>query len=257
MLIDWFTVAAQVVNFLILVWLLKRFLYRPILNAIDAREKRIAAQVAQAAAARSEAEAQRAKYEASNRELNAEREELMAAARKAANDERAALLQKAREENAKLRERLAAELVEQRDQITRTVGLRLENDLLDTVRRLVTDLSDRDLEEAILDAFVRRLHSLSDADRERLRVALATPGSPISVTLRTAFELSPSQRTAIEAALKEVVPGMGPLRYERASTLIGGAELVAGGYRLDWNMDGYLRDLHRKVDVALSAAAES
>ena len=42
MLIDWFTVGAQVVNFLILVWLLKRFLYRPILDAIDAREKRIA-----------------------------------------------------------------------------------------------------------------------------------------------------------------------------------------------------------------------
>jgi hypothetical protein len=42
MLIDWFTVGAQIVNFLILVWLLKHFLYKPILNAIDAREKRIA-----------------------------------------------------------------------------------------------------------------------------------------------------------------------------------------------------------------------
>ena len=48
MLIDWFTVIAQVINFLILVWLLKRFLYRPILNAIDAREKRIAAKIADA-----------------------------------------------------------------------------------------------------------------------------------------------------------------------------------------------------------------
>jgi F-type H+-transporting ATPase subunit b len=37
MLIDWFTVGAQVLNFLILVWLLKRFLYGPILDAIDAR----------------------------------------------------------------------------------------------------------------------------------------------------------------------------------------------------------------------------
>jgi F-type H+-transporting ATPase subunit b len=44
MLIDWFTVAAQIVNFLILVWLLKHFLYKPILDAIDAREKRIAAE---------------------------------------------------------------------------------------------------------------------------------------------------------------------------------------------------------------------
>jgi F-type H+-transporting ATPase subunit b len=39
MLIDWFTVAAQAINFLILVWLLKRFLYKPVLNAVDAREK--------------------------------------------------------------------------------------------------------------------------------------------------------------------------------------------------------------------------
>ena len=37
MLIDWFTVGAQALNFIILVWLLKRFLYKPILDAIDAR----------------------------------------------------------------------------------------------------------------------------------------------------------------------------------------------------------------------------
>ena len=43
MLIDWFTVGAQGINFVILVWLLKHFLYKPILGAIDAREKHIAA----------------------------------------------------------------------------------------------------------------------------------------------------------------------------------------------------------------------
>ncbi len=48
MLIDWFTVGAQALNFLILVWLMKRFLYKPILNAIDAREKKIAAELADA-----------------------------------------------------------------------------------------------------------------------------------------------------------------------------------------------------------------
>ena len=51
MLIDWFTVAAQALNFLILVWLMKRFLYKPILNAIDAREKLIAKELADADAA--------------------------------------------------------------------------------------------------------------------------------------------------------------------------------------------------------------
>ena len=47
MLIDWFTIIAQALNFLILAWLLKRFLYRPVLNALDEREKLIASELAQ------------------------------------------------------------------------------------------------------------------------------------------------------------------------------------------------------------------
>ena len=60
MLIDWFTVGAQVLNFVVLVWLMKRFLYRPILDAIDAREKRVAAELADADARRAEAGRERA-----------------------------------------------------------------------------------------------------------------------------------------------------------------------------------------------------
>ncbi|MEQ8493043.1 MAG: F0F1 ATP synthase subunit B, partial [Gammaproteobacteria bacterium] len=48
MLIDWFTVAAQAINFLVLVWLLKRYLYRPILAAVDAREARVMARLTEA-----------------------------------------------------------------------------------------------------------------------------------------------------------------------------------------------------------------
>ena len=59
MLIDWFTVGAQALNFIILVWLLKRFLYKPILNAVDAREQRIAAELADADAKRAEAKKER------------------------------------------------------------------------------------------------------------------------------------------------------------------------------------------------------
>ena len=45
MLIDWFTVGAQTLNFVILVWLMKRYLYKPVLDAIDAREQRIASEL--------------------------------------------------------------------------------------------------------------------------------------------------------------------------------------------------------------------
>ena len=58
MLIDWFTVAAQVLNFLILVWLMKRFLYQPVLNAIAAREAKIAAELKDAADTKAKAHQQ-------------------------------------------------------------------------------------------------------------------------------------------------------------------------------------------------------
>ena len=77
MLIDWFTVSAQVVNFLILVWLLKRFLYKPILHAIDAREKRIAAELADADAKMSEAQQERDEFQHKNEAFDQQRSALL------------------------------------------------------------------------------------------------------------------------------------------------------------------------------------
>ena len=73
MLIDWFTVGAQVINFVILVWLMKRFLYKPILNAIDAREQRIAAELADAEAKRAEAQKERDEFEHKNEDFDRQR----------------------------------------------------------------------------------------------------------------------------------------------------------------------------------------
>jgi len=73
MLIDWFTVGAQTLNFLILVWLMKRFLYKPIIDAIDAREKRIAAELADADAKRAEAQKERDEFQHKNEEFDRQR----------------------------------------------------------------------------------------------------------------------------------------------------------------------------------------
>jgi F-type H+-transporting ATPase subunit b len=77
MLIDWFTVGAQALNFLILMWLLKRFLYHPILAAIDAREQRIAAQLADAEAKEAEANKERDEFLQKNVTFDKERAALL------------------------------------------------------------------------------------------------------------------------------------------------------------------------------------
>src|SRR5450631_3657146 len=103
MLIDWFTVGAQILNFLVLVWLLKRFLYKPILNAIESREKRIAAELAAAAATMSAAEAKRDEFSKKSAALDDERSAILAQVTKAATAEGKRLLDEAGETAEHLR----------------------------------------------------------------------------------------------------------------------------------------------------------
>ena len=72
MLVDWFTVGAQLLNFILLVWLMKRFLYQPVLDAIAAREQKIAAQLADAAATKTEAHQQQEEFQAKNQQFDAQ-----------------------------------------------------------------------------------------------------------------------------------------------------------------------------------------
>src|ERR1700691_3995140 len=110
MLIDWFTVIAQAGNFLILVWLLKHFLYKPVLAAIDAREAKIAATLKEADAKKAEAQVERDNFKTQNDVLEANRAELLRKAADEANAERQRLLDGARQDAAALRSKPEATL---------------------------------------------------------------------------------------------------------------------------------------------------
>ena len=103
MLIDWFTVVAQTVNFLVLVWLLKRFFYRPILNAIDAREQRIAAALAEADAKKLAGDQEREEFQRKTHELEQPCAAILSQALDEAQAERQRLIAAAHEDAAKWR----------------------------------------------------------------------------------------------------------------------------------------------------------
>jgi len=96
-LFDWFTVGAQALNFLILVWLLKRLLYKPILAAIDTREQRIARELADAADRQTKADQQRDEFVRKIEEFDRQRAALLTQATAAANAESQRLIGVARQ----------------------------------------------------------------------------------------------------------------------------------------------------------------
>ena len=155
MLIDWFTVGAQALNFIILVWLLKRFLYKPILNAIDAREKKIAAELADADAKRTQAQRERDEFEHKNQEFDQQRAALLTKATDEASTERQRLLENARQEaealGAKRREALRTDA----KAINQAIAQRIQQEVFEIARKALSDLAAESLEERMCEAFIR------------------------------------------------------------------------------------------------------
>jgi F-type H+-transporting ATPase subunit b len=245
MLIDWFTVGAQALNFVVLVWLLKRFLYQPVLDAIAIRERRIAQQIADATALKLDAQAQRLAFDQKSQAFDLERAGLLDAATQEAEAERARLMAIARkaadEVAAKRQEAIHNEAVQWQQSLAE--GTRRE--VFEITRRVLADLATADLEERLAQVFVRRLTELDGPARDRLCAALTAPGA--HAVVRSASALPWPARTAIEVAVKSCGVTDAVIEFTTAPDLVCGIELICAGEKLAWSIDQYLGTLERTV----------
>jgi F-type H+-transporting ATPase subunit b len=240
MLIDWFTVAAQVINFLILVWLLKRFLYKPVLTAIDAREKRIADQLQEAEKKKADALKEQAEFQHKNEDLEQHRVALLADASSAAKAEREKLLAAARKDAQALQAKLEKASYDEVGSLNGKVGAFVQKEVFSIARKALTDLSDTSLEDRITDVFVRRLHEMSDKQRDELKQTFGSTKTPV---VRSAFDLPERQKAAVETALKPLIGENTKIDFETKPELIGGMELISNGQKIAWSISDYLGDL--------------
>lgn len=255
MLIDWFTVGAQVLNFLILVWLLKHFLYRPILDAIDAREQRIASELADADARKAEAGQERTAFEQKNATFDKERASLLRQAQEDANAERQRLLVVARDEASALRARRQDSLQTEAQELHQEISSRAQQEVFAIARKALDELADTTLEERMAAVFVKRLQALNDDEKQKLAIALNTAGVPIVV--RSTFDLSVAQQAAIEASVRDFLGADAGLVFETAPDLVSGIELRTDGRKLAWSIAEYLTELERSVGELLKAKASA
>lgn len=245
MLLDWFTVGAQTLNFLVLVWLMKRFLYKPILDAIDAREKRIALALTDAALKQVAAQKERVEFHQKNEDFDRQRNELLERATDEAKAERQRLLAEARQVADTLRAKKHDALTSELQTLHQSIARRSREEVLAIAQKVLTDLAGLSLEDRMGAVFTRRLRELDDEARSGLANALKT--SSKSVRVRSAFELPTAQRAAIQGALNETFACDIQIQFEIAPDLIGGIELTANGWKVAWNIADFLASLERRI----------
>ena len=255
MLIDWFTVGAQALNFVVLVWLMKRFLYRPVLDAIAAREKRIADQIADAAVKETKAASERKTFEDKNAAFDQQRADLVAKATADANAEGLHLAEQARKAADVLAAQRLKALATQAGQLQQLIAGRAAHEVFAVARKTLTDLANVSLEERMVEVFTRHLNELRGSAKDQLAAALKQSTEPALV--RSRFELPGAQQEAVRNAINTSFSADVPLRFETAAEAVCGIELRAGGQKLAWTIDEYLRDFEHDVAALLAPPAKA
>jgi F-type H+-transporting ATPase subunit b len=255
-LIDWFTVGAQAINFLILVWLLKRYLYRPVLAAIDAREKNVAKGIADAAACATRAQVAGEELRKRNEVFDQERAGLLREATEAGAAERQRLTESARTESQLLRSKLTQALDAERAELGRQLSLRTQQEVFAVSRKALSDLAGVTLEGRMIEVFIERL---GHPDAAAGPADAVQPGVPGRIALvRSAFHPAPAECAKIETAIRGRFGPSIAVNFETSPDLVCGVELTVDGVKLAWSVADYLaalaRDLAALAGVEMAAA---
>jgi len=248
--VNWLTVAAQIVNFLILVWLLKKLLYERIIKAMDAREAKIASRLTDAAEQKTQAESEAEGLRRKQAELDANREEMLAKAKADAEAHRAELVKQARAEAEALQARWRESIERQQAAFRQDLRERATKQTFAVARRTLADLAGAELEARILDVFLERLAALPADQWAALAPPPADEEQPRVLVVRSVFELPDDRRQRLEGLVRDHMADGVELRFETAFDPVCGIELRGEGRKVAWSIDHYLNTLEESLAEA-------
>lgn len=252
MQIDALTVVAQIINFLILLWLLKRLLYGRIVDAMNRREQSIRESIESASQREELARQEAERYQQLHESLEATRQETLERARREADQIRLQLREQARDEVGEQRQRWLDELAQEREQLLGELRRRIALEVAHGISRALHALANETLEKAMVDTLLARLNALDDTERARIAHELGSG----AIRVVTQGELPAALRTRIETQIQRVF-GEREVEFNHADDAGFGVEIVAAGRRIGWSIEDYLTDLERDLERAMRPGGEA
>ncbi len=241
MLIDWFTIIAQIINFLILVFLLRKFLYRPVLKVMQEREEKIKAQLTDAEEKQQAAEEEIALYKTKNQAWDEEHEALLREARHEVDESRKQAMKTLRKEIEAHQTQWEQAIVREKQEFLEALSKKIGAQTFSVVRRVLNDLANVALEAHICNVFINRLETLDEKQHQDFQKALTQSGDPI--IFRTAFDLPAETRQRLEETALKIFQVQQPVIFEVDPELVCGIVLRASGYKMVWSLSEYLENL--------------
>ncbi len=254
MKINWFTVIAQVINFLILCWLLKKFLYKPILNAVNEREKIITDQLKDANDKKEAAQKEKDDFKKKNEDIDLQKKELMDKAVAEANTEKQQLIDIAKTEANTLRSNKEKEAKEKQANDNAEIAAKTKKQVFAITRKALADIASVSMEEQIVNTFNKHLKESDDDEKKQFINAFKSNLN--SILVRSAFELPAKQQGELNDAVNVILNANIQMQFKTSPEIISGIELSANGYKLSWSFSEYLNSLEIDISESMKEKAK-
>ncbi len=245
---DWTTFILEILNFLVLVWILQRFLYRPVLAMLDARQQRIKDETEHAAQLRNKAEALRQQFEQRltdwNQQQETSRRQLDEELTQLRNTATENLKQTLADEEAKLRVRNQTLIAAREAALIREAAGAAYGQAAAMLQRLASP----QLTQRIVEVFLQDLLNMPDSEQTALRKAAAILIAASAVELVSAHPLSETDQERVKETLSNVAGQTLQLTFKEDPALLAGLRAIVGECQLHANLADELAFFRRQAN---------
>lgn len=232
--LNWSTFALEIFNFLVLVWILKRFLYQPVLNVITRRRATIENQLAEARQLHTDSDALKERYEHRLADWEQERQTAMDKLRLELEENRLHQLENLKAELAQEKEKNQVARSRQDKQLIREIEQSALQQGAEFASRLLTGAAGPELENRLFDLLLDGLKVLSD---DQISLLSSKWGeSPEHILVFSAYPLAENKRHQLEKTLSEATGLSAPVFYEQDAKLLAGLNITIGAWVLQLNV---------------------
>jgi F-type H+-transporting ATPase subunit b len=234
--LNWTTFILEIVNFLVLVWLLKHFFYQPVQAMVARRQQGITSQLKEADERHQQADELRQQYEHRLADWEDEREAARQSLRHELEAERSRLLQELQQSLRAEREKSTVLGARQLDERVREAEVQALAQGARFVARLLERVASPEVEVRLFELLLAELRELPPSELEALQTL--QEGKPVAVVVSSVYPLAEGQRQLLQQQLQALVSASLHFSYQQNPALVAGLHVTVG----PWVLHANLRD---------------
>ena len=242
MQIDWFEIVAQIINFFIILFILQKLLYKPVMNMMETRQERIQKDQIEAEEKMNKAEELISEYDTKIAGVEDEKREILDDARDKAQERKQELLETYKEEAENKRQVYLNEIEDEKELFIKNLRKKLGQNAVKIASHILSNISSKELEDEVFNTFLKNIKNLRDNIEE--------PGlldEEKDIELYSAEELSQDKKEKIKEVLGEQVENLDHLEFEVDEDLILGYQLSLETYTVHTDIKNYLDSIEEEI----------